>query len=194
MVGITQQVGAVLDERTAQIRRALDAPERTPRMAVVIGRVLGAGFAVVFLTGLYSHLLQNPIPGITLPTRPVELYAWTQGIHVAVGTALVPLLLAKLWIVYPRLFQWPPVRSARDLLERASIAVLVSTALLQVTMGVINTFQWYPWPFSFRAVHWSLSWVIVGALAVHIAVKLPLIARHWRRGGETSSGGDDGRS
>lgn len=181
MAGITDQLSTVLEERTADIRRALDAPERTPRMAVIVGRVLGVGFVVCFLTGLYSHLLQNPIPGLTLPTRPVELYAWTQGTHVAVGTALVPLLLAKLWIVYPRLFQWPPVRSVVDVLERGSIAVLVSTALLQVTMGVLNTFQWYPWPFSFRSVHWGLSWVLIGALSVHLAVKLPLIMRHWRR-------------
>lgn len=184
MTGITDQLAGALEERTAVIRRALDAPERTPRMAVVIGRVVGIGFVVCFATGLYSHLLQNPLPGVTLPTRPVDLYAWTQGTHVAVGTALVPLLLAKLWIVYPRLFLWPPVRTLADVLERGSIAVLVSTALLQVTMGVLNTFQWYPWPFSFRSVHWALSWVLIGALCAHIAVKLPLMVRHWRRDGE----------
>ena len=174
-----------LAPRARAVQHALGAAERTPRMAVVIGRVLGAGMLVCFVTGIYSHLLQDPMLPVALPTRPVELYQWSQGTHVMVGTALIPLLLAKLWVVYPRLFRWPPVRSLADLAERASIAVLVSASLVQLTMGLLNTFQWYPWPFSFRAVHWALAWVVVGALLVHLGVKLPLIARHWRRSRET---------
>lgn len=183
MTSFTERFGTVLEHRAGVIRRALDAPERTPRTAVVLGRILGVAFLVCFATGLYSHVLQNPLPWLALPTRPVELYQWTQGTHVAVGTALVPLVLAKLWVVYPRLFQWPPVRSLPDLIERASIAVLISTTLLQLLMGVINIFQWYPWPFSFRATHFALSWVIIGALVFHIGVKLPIIVREWRRRG-----------
>lgn len=148
---------------------------------MVIGRLIGIGFAVCFLTGVYSHLLQHPIDWLPLPTRPVELYQWSQGLHVATGTALLPLVLAKLWVVYPRLFAWPPLRSFTDVFERGSIAVLVSTSLLQLVMGVLNTFQWYPWSFSFLRTHWALSWVIVGATLVHLAVKLPVIAAHWRR-------------
>ena len=48
-------------------------------------------------------------------------------------------------------------------------------------MGFVNTLQWYPWPFGFRQTHYALAWVIVGALLLHIAVKLPLIVAHWRR-------------
>lgn len=181
MSAYTQRLSTALERGAADIRRALDVPERTPRTAVALGRIVGIGFAVCFFTGLYSHLHQHPIAWLPLPTRPVELYAWTQGLHVAVGTALLPLVLAKLWVVYPRLFAWPPVRSFADVIERASVAVLVSTALLQLLMGTLNTFQWYPWPFSFARTHWALAWVVAGAIAVHIGVKLPLIVRHWRR-------------
>lgn len=181
MTGFTDRLSTVLEIRAARLQRALATPERAPRTAVVLGRVVAAGFVVCFLTGVYSHLQQHPLAWLPLPTRPVELYAWTQGIHVAVGTALLPLVLAKLWVVYPRLFTWPPVRSVAEVAERASIAVLVSASLLQLLMGILNTFQWYPWGFSFPRTHWGLSWVIIGALIVHIAVKLPVIAQHWRR-------------
>ena len=103
------------------------------RTATVLGRWLGLAVVVCFLTGLVSHLLQEP-PGWLaprLPSRPVWGYRLTQGLHVATGIAAVPLLLAKLWAVYPSLFQWPPVRSVRHALERASVAVLVAAALLE---------------------------------------------------------------
>lgn len=181
MSGLVSSLGELFEPRAKDAREALGAPERRPRSAVVLGRLIGLGVVVCLLTGVYSHLLQDPIPGVTLPTRPVELYQWTQGAHVIAGTALLPLVLAKLWVVYPRLFEWPPVRSFAHLLERLSIAVLVSTMLLQLVMGVLNTFQWYPWPFSFRAVHFALAFVITGMLLLHVAVKLPIIVRHHRR-------------
>ncbi len=153
------------------------------RTAVVVGRVLGVAITVCFVTGVVSHYLQQP-PGWAvnaLPSRPVWGYRLTQGLHVATGIASVPLLLAKLWTVYPRLFAWPPVRSAGHALERLSIAVLVSSLLLEVFIGVLDTVQWYAFPFPFRQTHWALAWVAIGALLVHLAVKAPVIAAHWRR-------------
>ncbi|MER7230929.1 molybdopterin-dependent oxidoreductase [Streptomyces olivaceus] len=153
------------------------------RTATVVGRLLGIAVAICFLTGLVSHLLQEP-PGWLighLPTRPVSGYRITQGLHVISGIAAVPLLLVKLWTVYPRLFEWPPVRGVGHALERLSIAVLVAATILELFMGLLNTVQWYPWPFSFRSVHYALGWVIIGSLLVHLAVKAPQIAAHWRR-------------
>jgi DMSO/TMAO reductase YedYZ molybdopterin-dependent catalytic subunit len=154
-----------------------------PRTATAIGRWLGTAVAVCFLTGLISHYLQTPTAWLAphLPARPVWFYRITQGLHVATGIAVVPLLLAKLWTVYPRLYVWPPVRSVRHALERLSIAVLVSAALLEVFLGLMNIAQWYPWPFSFRTIHWTLAWVLTGSLLLHLAVKAPVIAAHWRR-------------
>ena len=146
-----------------------------------VGRWLGVCFAVAFLTGLVSHAAQA---GWWFPTRPVWGYRVNQGLHVAAGTAAVPLLLVKLWSVYPRLFTRPP-RAWRALglhaAERASIAVLVAAAIFQVATGLANAAQWYPWSvpfggFSFRATHYAVAWVAIGALLVHVAVKLPLIA------------------
>ncbi|WBB58489.1 molybdopterin-dependent oxidoreductase [Streptomyces sp. WMMC500] len=153
------------------------------RTATVVGRLLGLAVLVLFLTGLVSHLLQEP-PGWLighLPTRPVSGYRVTQGLHVISGIATIPLLLVKLWTVYPRLFTWPAVRGVGHALERLSIAVLVGAMTLELFIGLLNTAKWYPWPFSFRPVHYALAWVIVGALLVHVAVKAPQIAAHWRR-------------
>lgn len=163
-----------------EAQRALASPVRNPRMATVIGRLLGAAFLVCFGTGLYSHMLQEPAAWMRFATRPEFLYQVTQGTHIVAGIACFPLLLAKLYIVFPDLFAYPPVRSFVHVLERASIALFVGASLLQITMGLLNTYQWYPWPFPFRQVHFALGWVLVGLLAIHIGVKLPIIARHWR--------------
>ncbi|MFD8963869.1 molybdopterin-dependent oxidoreductase [Streptomyces sp. NPDC059568] len=154
-----------------------------PRTATVAGRLLGIAVLLCFLTGLISHYLQEP-PALFsghLPTRPVSGYRVTQGLHIVSGIAAVPLLLVKLWTVYPQLFQWPPVRSVAHALERLSIAVLVAGTLLELFIGLLNTVQWYPWPFGFRQVHWALAWVITGSLLIHLGVKAPTIAQYWRR-------------
>jgi DMSO/TMAO reductase YedYZ molybdopterin-dependent catalytic subunit len=143
-----------------------------------VGLWLGICFGVAFLTGLYSHVAQQPEPVLPLPTRPVWLYRLTQGLHVVAGTAAVPLLLVKLWTVFPKLFARPP-KELRALalhgLERASIGALVAAAIFQLATGLANSAQWYPWTFSFRATHYAIAWVAIGALVIHIAVKLPLI-------------------
>ncbi|QNP68091.1 molybdopterin-dependent oxidoreductase [Streptomyces roseirectus] len=154
-----------------------------PRTATALGRWLGAAFGVCFVTGLVSHFLQHP-PGWlveVMPSRPVWGYRLTQGLHVASGIAAIPLLLAKLWAVYPKLFVWPPARSVGQALERVSVAVLVGGALFELVTGLLNTAQWYPWAFSFVPAHYAVGWLVVGALLLHLAVKAPLIRAHWTR-------------
>ncbi|MFL6158186.1 MAG: molybdopterin-dependent oxidoreductase [Marmoricola sp.] len=151
---------------------------RSPAVAARVGLWLGACFVIAFVTGLISHEAHVTHPFIAFPTRPVWLYRVTQGLHVASGTAAIPLLLVKLWTVFPKLFARPPRRLAElavEALERASIAVLVGAAIFQLASGVANTAQWYPWGFHFRATHYAMAWIALGALAVHVAVKLPLI-------------------
>jgi hypothetical protein len=166
-----------------EARAQLASPVRNPRMATVIGRLLGLAFLVCFGTGLYSHFLQEPLPWMTFATRPAGLYQVTQGTHIVAGIACFPLLLAKLYVVFPQLFTYPPVTSFAGFLERASIALFVGASLVEITIGLLNTYQWYPFPFPFRQVHFALAFVIIGSLLVHIGVKLPLIARHWRADG-----------
>ena len=165
--------------------KSFPSPLHHPRVATVIGRWLAVAVTICFLTGLYSHFVQDTPNWLPIPSRPASLYRVTQGLHVLSGTVAVPLLLAKLWTVYPKLFAkppWPPSRQAlATMLERASILVLVSAMALELFIGFLNTLQWYPWPFPFRQTHYALAWIIVGALLVHLAVKLPLIRANWRR-------------
>ncbi|MEU8077853.1 molybdopterin-dependent oxidoreductase [Catellatospora citrea] len=151
---------------------------RSPQLTSRIGRLLGIAVAVCFVTGYLSHAIQHPPGWFYWPSRPVNLYRVTQGLHVATGLAIVPLLAAKLWSVYPKLFRWPPFRDAVHAIERLSLFVLVAAALFQVTTGILNIALWYsPMSFFFTTAHYWTAWIFVGALAVHIGVKLPVIRR-----------------
>ena len=108
------------------------------------------------------------------------------------GIAAIPLLLVKLWSVFPRLFIRPP-RGPRALvveaLERASIGALVGSSIFMLASGLLNIAQWYPWDFSFRATHEAVAWIAIGSLLVHIAVKLPVIRE--ALGAPVDAPGDD---
>jgi Oxidoreductase molybdopterin binding domain len=162
-------------------QRDFPSPLHHPSVAGRVGAWLGICFFVAFATGVLSHLAQQP--DSWLPSRPVWGYRLTQGVHVAAGSAAVPLLLVKLWTVYPRFWIRPPRRTRQLALhaaERASIGVLVAAAVFQLATGLANVTTWYPWSFSFRSSHFAVAWLAVGALVVHIAVKLPLVRQSLR--------------
>jgi hypothetical protein len=151
---------------------------RSAAVAARVGLWLAVCVTIAFVTGLISHYAQNVDQPIPFPTSPSWGYRVTQGLHTTTGTAAVPLLLVKLWTVYPRLFARPPRRLgalAFEVLSRASIGVLVATMVFQLASGLSNSAQWYPWEFSFRTTHYAIAWIVVGSLVVHIAVKLPII-------------------
>src|SRR6266516_80445 len=100
---------------------------RSTAVTARVGTVLGCCFAICFVTGVLSHYQYQPWSWLPEPAAPAWGYRVTQGLHVITGIALIPLLLVKLWSVYPKLFVWPPVRSLLHGLERASVAVLVSS-------------------------------------------------------------------
>jgi DMSO/TMAO reductase YedYZ molybdopterin-dependent catalytic subunit len=144
------------------------------RTAAWLGIALGVSFTVCFATGLWSHLQQNP-PGWFDPiARPAGLYRFTQGLHVATGIASIPLLLAKLWVVYPKLFQRPVLTSAASVLEKVSIVPLVGGGIFMLFTGLANINLWYPWPFNFRTAHYWVAWITIGALVVHIGAKVTI--------------------
>ena len=105
-------------------------------------------FTVCFATGIFSHLIQHPPSWFANPARPVWLYRVTQGVHVATGIASIPLLLAKLWTVYPHLFTMPPLRGVAHLLERVSLLPLVGGSVFLLFSGVASISKWFPWSFS----------------------------------------------
>ena len=146
-----------------------------PRVTSRVGAWLGIAFTICFVTGVISHFIQHPVGWFSWPSRPVNLYRITQGAHVISGVAAIPLLIAKLWTVYPKLFERPAVKSVLHALERISILVLAGAAFFELASGTFNAAQNYPWSFFFTTAHYAVAWVAFGSLLVHIAVKLPLI-------------------
>ena len=141
------------------------------RTAAWLGVALGVTFGLCFATGLWSHLAQDPPGWFTYPARPAGLYRITQGLHVVTGTAAIPLLLAKLWVVHPHLLTWPPARSTLHAVERLALLPLVGGGLFLLLSGTANVARWYPWGFFFPRAHFWVAWVTVGSLVVHVGAK-----------------------
>ncbi|MFD5255949.1 molybdopterin-dependent oxidoreductase [Streptomyces bobili] len=172
------------------------SPLRGPWFTSVLGLVLLVGITVLFVTGLLSYAAYNPdlapvndktpdkgILGFYLfawPTNPHWLYRLNQGVHVTLGITLIPVLLAKLWSVVPRLFALPPARSLAHALERISLLLLVGGALFEFVTGVLNVQLEYVFPGSFYPLHFYGAWVFFAAFAVHAALKTPAALRNLR--------------
>jgi DMSO/TMAO reductase YedYZ molybdopterin-dependent catalytic subunit len=149
------------------------------RVTAVLGVALGVAFLTCFLTGLVSHFAQQPLAlgFLSMPAAPGWLYRVTQGVHVVSGTAAIPLLLVKLWSVFPKLFEFPPVKNVAHLVERASILPLVAGSVFMLFSGLSNTARWYPWTFNFTVTHYWTAWIVMGALAAHIGAKINISRR-----------------
>jgi DMSO/TMAO reductase YedYZ molybdopterin-dependent catalytic subunit len=174
------------------------SPLRGPWLTAVLGIVLLFGITVLFVTGLLSYAAYDPdlaavndqTPGkgwlgfylFSWPTSPYWLYRVTQGVHVTLGVVLVPVLLAKLWSVIPKLFAWPPVRSAAQAVERISLLLLVGGAGFEFVTGILNVQLHYIFPGSFYTLHFYGAWVFIGAFTVHVAVRLGRVVRTLRAG------------
>jgi len=120
------------------------------------------GFTIVFITGLLSYAAYNPnlapindttpdkgLLGFylfTWPTRPTWLYWLNQGVHVSLGIVLIPVVLAKLWSVLPKLFDWPPVRSPAHFLDRLSLVLLVGSTIFEIVTGMMRAAGTRPRP------------------------------------------------
>ena len=68
-------------------------------------------------------------------------------------------------------------------LERLSVFLLVGAAFFELLTGLFNVAEVYLWGFLFPPVHYAIAWVAIGAIAIHVAVKLPVIRPRPRRGG-----------
>ncbi|MFI6405633.1 molybdopterin-dependent oxidoreductase [Streptomyces sp. NPDC050548] len=172
------------------------SPLRGPWFTSVLGVVLLVGITVLFVTGLLSYAAYNPdlspvndqtpdkgLLGFYLfawPTDPSWLYRLTQGTHVTLGIALIPVLLAKLWSVVPKLFALPPARSLTHALERLSLLLLVGGGLFEFTTGVLNVQLDYVFPGSFYPLHFYGAWVFFAAFLAHAVLKTPAALRNLR--------------
>lgn len=154
---------------------------RDERLAAILGASLGILFSIAFLTGLYSHIQQRPVTWLPIPARPAGLYRFTQGLHVASGIASVPVLIAKLWVVWPRFVSFPVARRLSGLVERIGLFPLVAGGIFMTFSGVANIAQWYPWRFSFTASHYWMAWVTMGSIVAHAGAKWAIARRSLAR-------------
>lgn len=173
------------------------SPLRGEWLTSFLGSTLLPLVVIAGLTGFLSHAAYNPGLGANdvsggfevalyffdWPTQPAWLYSLTQSLHLIAGFAAIPILLAKLWSVIPRLFERPPVRSVAHGLERFSVLLLVGSALFLFVTGIINVQYWLPFGFSFVPAHYYAALIFIGALALHLVLKLPIVARTFRREG-----------
>jgi len=171
------------------------SPLRGPWLASLLGVALLIAIPLIFLTGVFSHAAYNPDLGqnrltgasgifdlftFDWPTTPSWLYALNQGTHVTLGIVTIPVLLAKLWSVIPKLFEWPPARSPAHALERISLALLVGGGLFEFATGVLNVQVYYPWKFNFLQAHYYGGWLFMSAFLVHTVLKLATVRRSLR--------------
>jgi DMSO/TMAO reductase YedYZ molybdopterin-dependent catalytic subunit len=174
--------------------QAWRSPLRGPWLTSVLGATLLAIVPIVIVTGLLDYAAYGPqfgqafprhlgwlaLPSFDWPTRPAWLFRLTQGLHVGLGLAMTPIVLAKVWSVVPKLFAWPPARSLAQVLERLSLLLLVGGILFEIATGVLNVQYDYIFGFSFYTAHYYGAWVFLGAFVVHVTLKLPKMVRSLR--------------
>lgn len=161
------------------------SPLRGQWLTSILGLVLLCGLPIVAVTGLLSYAAYDPrlpgndqTPGASLlkfflfswPTQPSWLYRVDQATHITLGLALLPVVLAKLWSVLPKLFSWPPVRSPAHALERLSLVMIVGGVLFEGVTGILNIQDFYIVP-SFYTAHLYGGWVFIAGLITHVILK-----------------------
>ena len=174
--------------------RAWRSPLRGPWLTSVLGFLLLISLPLVILTGLLDYVAYGPqfhqafpghvgwlhLPFFDWPTRPAWLFQLTEGLHVCLGLVLVPVVLAKLWSVMPKLFSWPPIRSVAQLLERLSLIFIVGGIVFEMITGILDIQYDYVFGFDFYTAHYFGAWVFIAGFVVHVALKLPTMVRSLR--------------
>ncbi len=170
------------------------SPIRGPWLTSVLGFLLLISLPLVMVTGLLDFIAYGPqfhqaipahvgflhLPYFRWPARPAWLFQLTEGMHVGLGLVLVPVVLAKLWSVMPKLFVWPAIRSLANLLERLSLIMIVGGIVFEMATGILNIQYDYIFGFSFYTAHYFGAWVFIVGFVVHVSLKLPTMVRSLR--------------
>jgi DMSO/TMAO reductase YedYZ molybdopterin-dependent catalytic subunit len=170
------------------------SPIRGPWLTSFLGTLLVPAITVIALTGFIDHWAHygndsvgpaGDIPALFhFPASwPSWSYAATQGTHVTLGVMVLPLVLAKLWSVMPKLFQRPVVRSLAGALERISLLGLVGSVLVELATGILMMEDWVPGGFNFTTVHYYGAWLFGTLFVLHACIKLPVMRRAYRERG-----------
>jgi DMSO/TMAO reductase YedYZ molybdopterin-dependent catalytic subunit len=187
-----QRMPYMAEARNSLVR--FRSPLRGTWLTSLFGAVLLVALPIVTVTGLLSYSAYGPqfgqakpgavgwlrLPYFDWPTDPAWLYQLTQGLHVGLGLIIVPLVIAKLWSVMPKLVELPPVRSPAHALERLSLLALVGGLLFEIVTGVLNIQYDYVFGFDFYAAHYFGAWVFISGFLVHLGLKVPLMWRTLR--------------
>jgi DMSO/TMAO reductase YedYZ molybdopterin-dependent catalytic subunit len=163
----------------------------------VLGLALLAAVPLIAITGLLSNASYDPrlvgnalAQGRTLgpldfylfawPTRPPWLYALTQGVHVSLGLAAFPLVLAKLWSVVPGLARRQARSTVALAFERLGLWLLVAGVLFESFTGFFEIEYFFPFHDQLIKAHYYGAWVLIAAFLLHAALKVPTAARSVR--------------
>jgi DMSO/TMAO reductase YedYZ molybdopterin-dependent catalytic subunit len=168
------------------------SPIRGPWLSSFLGTLLVPAIAVIAMTGFIGHwawypdVQGNGTFGPSLFHFPASWPSWsyaaTQGTHVIVGLMALPLVLAKLWSVMPKLFQRPVIRNLAGALERISLLVLVASVLMEFATGVLLA-EDFPSSSNFDVIHYYGAWVFGTLFVLHACIKLPVMRRAYRERG-----------
>jgi DMSO/TMAO reductase YedYZ molybdopterin-dependent catalytic subunit len=165
---------------------------RGPWLTSVFGAVLLVGVPIEFVTGLLSYAAYDPKLGnppnsakgifglyvFNWITKPSWLYRVVESVHVFLGLVLVPVVLAKLWSVMPKLFAWPPWRSVAQFLERVSLVLVVGGILFEMTTGILDIN--YLSQINFYSGHFYGAWAFIAGFVIHVCVKFGDMVRALR--------------
>lgn len=174
------------------------SPLRGPWLTSFLGILLVPTITVIALTGFISHWAYHPElggnaminPAFDIPvffqfpqSWPSWDYAVTQGLHITLGLMTLPLVLAKLWSVIPKLFRRVTVRNLAGALERLSLLLLVGSVLVEFATGILAMEDDYSLGFNFWAIHYYGAWVFGTVFVLHACVKLPTVRHAYRARG-----------
>ena len=171
------------------------SPLRGPWLTSFLGTLLVPTITVIAITGFISHWAYHPElagnatidPSFDIPvffqfpqSWPSWDYAVTQGTHVMLGLMTLPLVLAKLWSVIPKLFRWPTVRNLAGAIERVSLLLLVGSVLVEFFTGILAVENYYPLGIDFYSIHYYGAWVFGTMFVLHACIKFPVVRRAYR--------------
>ena len=125
---------------------------------------------------------------LSTQVRLFLLPGWKQY-QLAIVIGLIFVAWALRWLLEPRVDAWARTREGwakwrlRLLIQlRQRLGLVCYAVLAWIVYGVMQQATWPSRSYLVGVAATIVTvWLLVGLLAVHVAIKLPTIVRHWRR-------------